>query len=57
MLIANAIRSGIRYEELHDMDFVLLINILDAMLPKKAEPKPKYRQATQKDIDWLTGRR
>lgn len=45
-------RMGFRYSELHDMDFVGIINILESMLPK---PKPKYREATQKDIDWLIG--
>ena len=47
-------RMGFRYSELHDMDFVGIINILESILPKKTE-KPKYREATQKDIDWLIG--
>ena len=52
MLIASALKIGIRYEELYDMGFVALINILDAAAPKK-QTKPKYREATQKDIDMI----
>lgn len=39
-------------DDYHDMDFVMLINMLDCSFPKK-EQKPKYRKATQKDIDMI----
>ena len=44
---------NLKYVDLHDMGFVELINILDAMLPKKVS-KPKYRTATQDDINMIT---
>lgn len=51
MLIGSALRAGLRLSDLEDMGFVMLINILDPMMPK---PKPKYRKATQEDIDMIT---
>ena len=50
-LMVMGLKIGIRYEEYRDMDFVTLLNLLDASMPKK---KPKYRTATQKDIDAIT---
>ena len=46
-----ALRLGIRMNDFANMDYPLLVNLLDASIPK---PKPKYRKATQKDIDMIT---
>lgn len=40
-------------DDYNNMDYPLLVNLIDASLPKKEE-KPKYRMATQEDIDMIT---
>ena len=45
------LRTGIRLDDFNNMDYPLLVNLLDASIPK---PKPKYRKATQEDIDMIT---
>ena len=45
------LRIGLRYEDYGKMDYVTLINLLEASMPSKKE---KYRKATQKDIDMIT---
>ena len=51
MLISMGLKLGVTLDNMKDMDFVYLINLLDASLP---QTKPKYRKATQKDIDLIT---
>lgn len=50
-LMAAGLKIGLRYEDYGKMDYVTLINLLDASLPPKKEP---YKKATQKDIDMIT---
>lgn len=45
--IAIALSSGISYEALGKMNFVMLSNIIDALAPKKHIP-------TQEEIDLIT---
>lgn len=49
-VMVMGLRIGIRLDDFNDMDYPMLINLVDASLPKKIE-KPKYRLATQEDID------
>ena len=46
-MIALALKCGIRYEDLGEMSYTTLANILDAFMPKKKKP-------TQADIDLIT---
>ena len=52
-LMAFGLKVGISMKDYDDMDFPLLVNLLDASLPKQKD-KPKYREATQEDIDFFT---
>lgn len=46
-MIALALKCGIRYEDLGEMSYTTLANILDAFMPKKKKP-------TQAQIDMIT---
>jgi hypothetical protein len=50
-MMVMGLKIGLRYEDFGKMDYVTLINLLDASMPPKKEP---YRKATQKDIDMIT---
>ena len=52
-LMSFGLKVGISMKDYDDMDFPLLVNLLDASLPKQKD-KPKYREATQEDIDFFT---
>lgn len=45
------LKLGLTIQDMGEMDFVYLINLLDASMPTQ---KPRYRKATQKDIDMIT---
>lgn len=54
-LMVIGLKIGIRMDDYNNMDFPMLFNLLDASIPKRVEEtKPKYRMATQKDIDMIT---
>ncbi len=52
-LMVLGLKVGIKMDDYNNMDYPLLVNLIDASLPKKEE-KPKYRMATQEDIDMIT---
>lgn len=54
-LMVIGLRLGLRMNDFDNMDYPMLANLIDASIPKKAEEeeKPKYRIATQKDIDMI----
>ena len=47
-MIALGLKIGLRMEDMGNMDFVFLINLLDTIMPKKV------RKPTQADIDMIT---
>lgn len=47
------LKLGIKLNDYNNMDYPLLVNLIDASLPKEVK-KPKYRTATQEDIDMIT---
>lgn len=53
-LMAMALRLGIRMDDFSDMDFPLLVNLLDASIPKQEKKQTKYKEATQEDIEFYT---
>jgi len=53
-LIATGLKVGLRLNDFYELDFVTLINILDSFYESNNHRKPKYREATQQDIDMIT---
>lgn len=53
-VMVMALKIGIRLDDFNNMDYPMLINLIDASIPKvQKEPKQRYRMATQQDIDMI----
>ena len=51
-IIALALHIGLKLDDLKQMSFVSLVNVIHCYFPQKEE-KELTREATQKDIDFL----